>query len=291
MERHDTMRHLLGAGTIAAALMVMTPGQAAAQTTQCLADEGAVIVCGHVFTEGTSGNDLFEVGEGTPDVQVYVTDSGGNVVAVNTPQTNPTSSNACVPVDSVDCGYYRFFIPEPPPGVTTYWVCIVMPGESTNCADTTANPEGEPFNPTTPFQIFDFETPSTDPPSDVWGVGTGTPGYWKNHPEAWPAAGVTVGGILYKGPTIQTAIKLMGKVGGDKSLTMFASLISAKLNSMLENNTTCIASTITLADAWMTAHPAGSGVKAASPAWVEGEPWHQKMDDYNNGKLCAPHRD
>jgi hypothetical protein len=297
MERHDSMtravRFLLGAGTFAAALVAITANSASAQTQECLFDEGGVTLCGHVFTDGSTGaQDVFDLGEGTPDVDVYVTDGEGNVVAVVLPQVNPTPSNVCDNgPDSIDCGYYKFTLPEPPMGVTEYWVCIVLPGESTNCADADANPEHQSFNPTTPFQIFDFETPSTDPPSDVWGVGTGTPGYWKNHPEAWPADGVTVGGVLYQGPTIQTAIKLMGKVGGDKSLTMFASLISAKLNSMLANNTTCIASTIGLADVWMAAHPAGSGVKASSPAWIEGEPYHQKMDDYNNGKLCAPHRD
>ena len=27
--------------------------------------------------------------------------------------------------------------------------------------------------------------------------GTGTPGFWKNHPEAWPVSSVTVGGVTY----------------------------------------------------------------------------------------------
>jgi hypothetical protein len=31
-------------------------------------------------------------------------------------------------------------------------------------------------------------------------------------------------------------------------------------------------------------------VLGASAAWAVGEPLHQLMDDYNNGKLCAPHR-
>ena len=92
-----------------------------------------------------------------------------------------------------------------------------------------------------------------------------------------------------------TAIELMGKVGGDKTLTMFASLISAKLNTTLSlglnNNYDCIAGTLIKADEWMTAHPvANPAVKASSAAWEVGEPLHSKLDDYNNGKLCAPHR-
>src|SRR6185436_12204434 len=147
-----------------------------------------------------------------------------------------------------------FDIPE----AGDYLVCIVLPGQSMNCANAAEHPETEHVAGGNPDQHADFEVPSNEPPSDVWGVGTGTPGYWKNHPEAWPAAGVTVGGVLYKGPTIQNAIKLMGKVGGDKSLTMFASLISAKLNIMLANNKACIEPTIGLADTWMTAHQPGS---------------------------------
>ena len=34
----------------------------------------------------------------------------------------------------------------------------------------------------------------------------------------------------------------------------------------------------------------GKGIKASWMEWTVGEPWHQEMDDYNNGKLCAPHR-
>ena len=83
----------------------------------------------------------------------------------------------------------------------------------------------------------------------------------------------------------------MGKVSGDKTYSMFAALVAAKLNAMLANNTTCILATIASADAWMGLHPVGSNVKASSAVWAEAQEWHQKLDDYNNGKLCAPHRE
>ena len=48
---------------------------------------------------------------------------------------------------------------------------------------------------------------------------------------------------------------------------------------------------ITRADAWMVANgPVGSNVPASSPAWGEGQGLHTTLDDYNNGRLCAPHR-
>jgi hypothetical protein len=34
----------------------------------------------------------------------------------------------------------------------------------------------------------------------------------------------------------------------------------------------------------------GSNVAASSDAWTIGEPLHIQMDTYNNGLLCAPHR-
>ena len=37
--------------------------------------------------------------------------------------------------------------------------------------------------------------------------------------------------------------------------------------------------------------PVGSKVAASSYAWKVGEPLHRLMDNYNNGMLCAPHRD
>jgi hypothetical protein len=119
--------------------------------------------------------------------------------------------------------------------------------------------------------------------------GTGTPGYWKTHASAWPVNSIVVGGVTY---TRDQAIALLADVGSDKSLTMFSSLVPAMLNVMIGNNSSCVASTITAADSWMAKYgPAGSKVKASGVAWKLGEPLHQLMDNYNNGVLCAPHRD
>ena len=127
---------------------------------------------------------------------------------------------------------------------------------------------------------FGFYTPRAQ------SSGTGTPGYWKNHPEAWPDT-ITVGGTTY---TPDAAIYWLKRVGKDKTTTMFSSLVSAKLNVMMGNEN-CVADTIAAADDWMMANgPVGSGVPASSAAWAEGQPLHTELDDYNNGRLCAPHR-
>lgn len=119
--------------------------------------------------------------------------------------------------------------------------------------------------------------------------GTGTPGYWKNHPEAWPVASLTVGGVTY---SQEQALYYMGLPDGDKTITMFRSLVSARLNVEIGNEAGCIASTISAADAWMAVYgPAGNGVKARTAAWKAGERLYFELDAYNNGDRCAPHRD
>jgi hypothetical protein len=118
--------------------------------------------------------------------------------------------------------------------------------------------------------------------------GTGTPGYWKNHPDAWPVQSITVGGLSY---TKAQAIAWLSKVGKDKTTTMFSSLVPAMLNVMIGNDGSCISSAIDAGNAWMATYgPVGSGVAGGSEAWSIGEPTHQTLDAYNNGLLCAPHR-
>jgi hypothetical protein len=121
------------------------------------------------------------------------------------------------------------------------------------------------------------------------GPGTGTPGYWKNHPNAWPVQIIRIGGINY---TKAQAIKFMQSGDGDKTLTLFRALVCAKLNVLVGNDGSCVATTITAADLWMSQYPVGSRVKAggATSPWRTGEPLYLKLDQYNNGLLCAPHR-
>jgi hypothetical protein len=133
----------------------------------------------------------------------------------------------------------------------------------------------------TPVDFGFFTVPFTQP-------GTGTPGYWKNHPDAWPVESITVGGISY---TKAQAISWLSNVGKDKTTTMFSSLVPAKLNLLIGNDGSCVSPTIAAADMWMAKYgPVGSNVSASSDAWSIGEPLHITMDNYNNGRLCAPHR-
>ncbi|MFC2145267.1 PKD domain-containing protein [Actinomycetota bacterium] len=122
--------------------------------------------------------------------------------------------------------------------------------------------------------------------------GTGTPGYWMNHPEAWPVNEITIGGETYdKNEAIQL---IKDSTKKDVTYIMFQALLAAKLNVLVGNDASCIASTIIDADAWMADYgPVGSEVKAGGKngPWRIGEELYIMLDDYNNGLLCAPHRD
>jgi hypothetical protein len=128
--------------------------------------------------------------------------------------------------------------------------------------------------------------------------GTGTPGYWKNHPEAWPVESITIGNQTY---TKAEALALLTMAvaepwpdnGSDVSLILFRALVAAKLNVLVGNESSCVDTTIAKADAWMVKYaPNGvpANVAASSRAWKEGEPLYKTLDDYNNGLLCAPSR-
>jgi hypothetical protein len=119
------------------------------------------------------------------------------------------------------------------------------------------------------------------------GPGTGTPGYWKNHPEAWPES-ITIGGVTYSKD--EALDWLNSPVKGDKTITMFKALVAAKLNVWAGNCSDCIAGTIADADKWLAAYPVGSGVHGNSAAWRCGEKYYWMLDKYNNGYLCAPPR-
>ena len=120
------------------------------------------------------------------------------------------------------------------------------------------------------------------------GPGTGTPGYWANHPEAWPVEQIEVGGMVY---AKYDAIALMraSVKGGDKRYTLFPALVCAQLNILIGNDGSCVENEIEWADAWWAVF-SGSKVAANSQAWKTAEPWYFKLDAYNNGLLCAPAR-
>ncbi len=121
--------------------------------------------------------------------------------------------------------------------------------------------------------------------------GTGTPGYWKNHPDAWRVSQLTIGGKTYTKAQLLDIISRPTK--GDVTYIIAKHLIVAKLNVGVGNQSSCIEDTIAQADAWLATYPLGSNVKenGKNSPWPSGQPLAVRLDDYNNGLLCAPHRD
>ncbi|MFP5377065.1 MAG: hypothetical protein ACLGIO_09845 [Acidimicrobiia bacterium] len=126
-------------------------------------------------------------------------------------------------------------------------------------------------------------------PNPPPGAGAGTPGYWRNHPEAWPVDSLVLGGVTY---TKDAAIAILATpTSRDMTYVLASQLIATKLNLLIGTDPSCITGTVAAADAWLATYPIGSGVRAGSDAWRVGEPLKTTLDAYNNGLLCAPSRD
>ncbi|HEY7169341.1 MAG TPA: SdrD B-like domain-containing protein [Vicinamibacterales bacterium] len=267
------LKHIRGAALAAALLPLASIAATPAAADPLCPSAG---VCGTVFND-VNGDGVQQPTEpGLPDIEVTIIDN---------------ADGTAYPVYTNSEGFFAGG-----PLLTTVAVYVKIPQDMqtspTNIGDVSGSDgvnNGDGFSVVTGVSADGFSytnfgfvgSPALNP-------GTGTPGYWKNHPDAWPVTTITVGGVPY---TRDQAIVWLGKVGKDKTTTMFSSLVPAMLNVMIDNDGTCINDTIAQANAWMAAYgPVGSGVPASSYAWTLGEPLHQAMDAYNNGLLCAPHR-
>ena len=112
-------------------------------------------------------------------------------------------------------------------------------------------------------------------------------GYWANHPEAWCFSNITFGCHNY---TQAEAIAIMlSPTRGDMTYQLAAQLAAAKLNvDCAHMDSSCVASAIAAADAWLCSHAIGSNVRANSQVWKDITPTYNTLADYNNGLLCAP---
>jgi hypothetical protein len=115
---------------------------------------------------------------------------------------------------------------------------------------------------------------------------TFTVGYWKNHPAAWPVAGLTLGTVFYS--QAQLLQILNQPVGGNGLISLAHQLIAAKLNIANGASSAAVAATIAAADAQIGAlviPPIGAGY--LSPASTSSKT--QTLDDYNNGIIGPGH--
>ncbi len=261
----------LAAALVPLASVMATPASA---QTSCPLSGG---ICGTIFND-LNHDGIQQAGEpGLENVFVTVSDSSGVIATVQTDVN----------------GFYQVFAPngdnvQVAALTPTNLTISPIPSSCVSVCNSGAN-NGAGFSVTTTTVVgfgtvvnFGFfQSAATNP-------GTGTLGFWKNHPDAWPTQSITIGGITY---TKAQAISFMSRISKDRTTQMFAQLVAAKLNVLIGNDGSCINPTIAAADSWMATYgPVGSGVLASSPAWAIGDPLHNTLDAYNNGLLCAPHR-
>ena len=116
---------------------------------------------------------------------------------------------------------------------------------------------------------------------------TSTAGYWANHPDAWCVQTIRLGCLTYT--QAQAIALIQNSTSGDKTYSLAAQLIAAKLNiNCAGTNSSCVASAISSADAWLCDHPVGSNVDSNSAAWKQVKAAYNTLTDYNEGRLCAP---
>jgi hypothetical protein len=86
--------------------------------------------------------------------------------------------------------------------------------------------------------------------------GTGTPGSWKNHPEAWPVDSLTIGGMEYSQAEIIALLEANDSL--DVTFILFRSLAAAERDALVGNDYNCLADTLAAADDWLVEYDAAA---------------------------------
>ncbi len=127
----------------------------------------------------------------------------------------------------------------------------------------------------------------TEPP--VYSQEARTPGYWKNHPDAWGVSALTLGGTTYDAACLDGVLDM--RTRGDIRVKLFHHLIAAKLNLIAGTDPGPIASTIADADAYLATVVADCGSMQLSGDRPQGaekdlvEALLTTLDLYNNNEL------
>ncbi len=115
---------------------------------------------------------------------------------------------------------------------------------------------------------------------------TYTQGYWKNHEDEWPVAGLMLGSVAY---TQAELLSIFGEpVAGNGLISLAHQLIATKLNIANGSDPSAISATVASADALIGAlvvPPVGAGF--IHPSMTSS--LTQMLDDYNNGVIGPGH--
>jgi len=124
------------------------------------------------------------------------------------------------------------------------------------CGDYSVNLEFN-YNMGPGWQVLYYDTYFTceceEPPTCTF-----TPGYWKNHPDAWPVDELTVGCVDYTKTELLLLLDLPANTG--MTVKLFHHLVAAKLN-VLWGSDDYIQSAIDAGDQFLCDHPLHSKLK------------------------------
>src|SRR5262249_9246231 len=267
----DGPRKHIRAAALAAALVPLASVMATPASAQTVCPSAGVL-CGTVFND-LNNDGVQEAGEpGLPDVTVTICQLCNGTDDVTT-TTGPDGTFA-FNVSASD----KFTVSAQVPTGTQPSPVASSPGLPSNVGVS----GGGGLSSVPNIQAFGNSTDFGFHASSASNPGTGTPGYWKNHPNAWPANfSLTLGSQTFNEPQ---ATAWLNNVGKDRTTAMFASLVPAILNVAIGNDGSCINATIAAAEQWLIANGGvGSGVTGGSAAWQVGDPIHNTLDAYNNG--------
>ena len=139
---------------------------------------------------------------------------------------------------------------------------------------------------------FDWLTAALSMPIVEDCKGVRSPGYWTNHRNAWPEIPFCLPGYDEYDENGEFCFwpEDISSGGGNKCDTMIRQIVAAELNIATSDcDYYCIDDTLNKAEKWYKKNCSyGNKVEASSKAWKYGEPLSWKLDEYNNGRLCAP---
>jgi len=121
-----------------------------------------------------------------------------------------------------------------------------------------------------------FEAPTSAPAEHC----TYSMGYWKNHPEAWPADELVVGDTTYSVDEAIGILKTPAK--GDASFILAHQLIPALLNVAAGVDGSSIDEAISQAQEWVVSHPVGTD--PAEPERGVGISIAETLEAFNTGE-------
>ena len=107
-------------------------------------------------------------------------------------------------------------------------------------------------------------------------------GQWKNHPDAWPAEEIAVGGVTYS--KAEVIVILDTEPGSDATYILAHQLIATKLNLLRGADASALDTTVGDADEWLGDHPP-LGSAPSDPDRAQGIALAETLDEYNTGVI------